>query len=99
MTSVLLLGSSHINRWRLLSLKSLVREPLLFGVPKNSCSLPWHIWGKINKLHHVREMEDHARLIQPTRIYMQEMTLTLLISLINRHHLLWKELFLCVGGF
>ena len=25
----------------------------------------------MNKLHHVREMEDHVRLIQPTRIYMQ----------------------------
>ena len=27
--------------------------------------------GRINKLHHVREMEGHVRLIQPTRIYMQ----------------------------
>ena len=27
--------------------------------------------GRITKLHHVREMEDHVCLIQPTRIYMQ----------------------------
>ena len=27
--------------------------------------------GRITKLHHVRETEDHVRLIQPTRIYMQ----------------------------
>ena len=57
--------------------------------------------GRINKLHHVREMEDHVRLIQPTRIYMQigGMTLTLLISVIYVQHLLWKKIFLCVGGF
>ena len=61
MTSVLLLGSSHINKFEAFIAKKSSENPFCLECPR-VVHLRGISGGRITKLHHVREMEDHVCL-------------------------------------
>ena len=62
MTSVPLLGSSHINKFEAFIAKKSSENPFCLECPRTVVHLHGISGGRITKLHHVHEMEDHVRL-------------------------------------
>ena len=101
MTSVLLLGSSHTNKFEAFIAKKSSENPFCLECPRTVVLFHGISEGRITKLYHVPEMEDHVRLIQPTRIYMQIGGNDLDSVDISSEYTTFivKKIFLCVGGF